>query len=111
MEDAELFYSGLGFFLEAGREKDFIKLAAKTHRQRGLGDFYGFMLVAQGSGEVMVDYGVHPWDVAAIKPIVEEAGGRFSDWNGNSTIYRTDVLASNALLHDQTLGLLQETLP
>ena len=64
-------------------------LADRTQRQRGFGDFYGFVLVAQGSGELMVEQGVHVWDVAAIKPLVEEAGGRFSDWDGNPTIHRT----------------------
>ena len=66
-----------------------------TERQRGFGDFYGFVLVAEGSAEIMVDHGVHAWDVAATKAIVEEAGGTFTDWSGTPTIHRPDVLASN----------------
>src|SRR5437588_6948667 len=50
----------------------------------------GFVLVAQGSGELMVEHGVHAWDVAALKPIVEEAGGRFTDWDDTPTIHRTE---------------------
>ena len=65
-----------------GARTTFLELARRTERQRGFGDFYGFVLVAQGRGELMVEHGVHAWDVAAIKPIVEEAGGRFSDWDG-----------------------------
>ena len=55
----------------------------RTERQRGFGDWYGFMLMAQGSGEVMVEHGVHAWDIAAVgSQIVEEAGGRYTDWDG-----------------------------
>jgi histidinol-phosphatase len=81
-------------------------LASRTYRQRGFGDFYGFVLVAQGSGELMIEYGVHPWDVAALRVIVEEAGGRFSDWDGNVDIYRPDIVVSNGKLHDETLRIL-----
>ena len=81
----------------------FLELVERTQRQRGFGDFYGFVLVAQGSGELMVEHGVHAWDVAALKPIVEEAGGRFTDWDGKLDIDRPDVLASNGMLHDEAL--------
>src|SRR5260370_32236017 len=82
LSKAQMFYSSLAWFIKAGCRDTFLDLAVRTHRQRGFGDFYGFVLVAQGSGELMVEQGVHAWDVAAIKPIVEEAGGRFSNWNG-----------------------------
>jgi histidinol-phosphatase len=84
----------------------FLELVRRTQRQRGFGDFYGFVMVAQGSGEAMAEHGAHPWDVAAIKPIVEEAGGRFSDWDGTPTIHRPDVIASNGRLHDAVLRVL-----
>ena len=82
-----MFYSSMAWFMKADREAAFIELVKLTYQQRGFGDFYGHLLVAQGAGEIMVEYGVHAWDVAAIKPIVEEAGGRFSDWSGTSTIH------------------------
>jgi len=107
LQDAILFYSSISWFVKAGRAKDFLQLASLTQRQRGFGDFYGFVLVAQGSGEVMVEHGVHVWDVAAIKPIVEEAGGRFSDWEGKPRIDRPDVIASNGKLHDEVLRILR----
>ena len=75
-------------------KEEFLDLASRTQRQRGFGDFYGFVLVAQGSGELMVEHGVHAWDVAAIKPIVEEAGGRFTDWDGRCRF--TDRTCSSA---------------
>jgi histidinol-phosphatase len=83
-------------------------LASRTQRQRGFGDFYGFVLVAQGSGELMIEAGVHPWDLAALTPIVEEAGGRFSDWDGNRTIEHPNVIVSNGRLHDVALEMLRK---
>jgi histidinol-phosphatase len=101
-----LFYSSLSWFVKAGKQEVFLELVRRTQRQRGFGDFYGFVLVAQGSGEVMAEHGVHSWDVAAIKPLVEEAGGRFSDWDNTPTIHRPDVIASNGHLHDAVLRIL-----
>ncbi len=106
LEESMLFYSSVAWFKKTGRQDMFLDIAARTQRQRGFGDFYGFVLVAQGSGEVMLDHGVHSWDVAAIQPIVEEAGGRFTDWKGNRTIQTPDVIVSNGVLHDEMLSLL-----
>jgi histidinol-phosphatase len=106
LADAQVFYSTVGWFVRAGCQEAFLELSAKTQRQRGFGDFYGFVLVAQGSGEVMVEHGVHAWDVAAIKPIVEEAGGRFSNWDGGVDIHRPDILVTNGKLHEEVLAIL-----
>jgi histidinol-phosphatase len=103
-----VFYSSLSWFVKAGREKQFLELVRRSERQRGFGDWYGFLLVAQGSGEVMVEHGVHAWDVAAIVPIIEEAGGRFSNWDGKVDIYASDVIASNGKLHDEVLAILTD---
>jgi len=103
---AQLFYSSLSWFIKAGCREPFLDLVGRTHRQRGFGDFYGFVLVAQGSGEIMVEHGVHAWDVAALKVIIEEAGGRFSNWDGGTSIHRPDVVVSNGKLHDETLRIL-----
>ena len=106
LSDAFLCYSSVGWFRKAGREHTFMELAAKTQRQRGYGDFYGFVLVAEGAMDMMVEHGVHPWDVAATKPIVEEAGGKFTDWSNVPTIHKPDVLASNGVLHAEVLAIL-----
>jgi len=107
LEDATLFYSSMSWFIKAGCADRFIELVKKTQRQRGFGDFYGFLLVAQGSGDLMVEHGVHAWDIAALKPIVEEAGGRLSDWENGGDIFRPDVIASNGILHEAALGILR----
>jgi histidinol-phosphatase len=105
---ATMFYTSLSWFERAGRRDVFLKLANRVQTQRGYGDFYGHVLVAQGSGELMVEHGVHIWDVVAIQPIVEEAGGRFTDWDGNRTTRRPDVLISNGRLHEEALRILRQ---
>lgn len=106
---SQMFYSSLSWFDKAGARDVFLRLNEQTGRQRGFGDFYGFVLVAQGSGELMVENGVHSWDVAGIKALIEEAGGRFTDWDGHPTIHRPDVVASNGKVHEQALGLLRRS--
>jgi histidinol-phosphatase len=108
LSEAQIFYSSISWFEKAGQGEAFLNLVAQTQRQRGFGDFYGFVLVAQGSGEAMIDHGVDPWDVAGMKPLVEEAGGRFTDWDGNPTIHRPDVVATNGYLHDKVLQQLRK---
>jgi histidinol-phosphatase len=108
LSDAHVFYSSISWFMKAGRERQFIDLVKQTQRQRGFGDFYGFMLVAQGSGELMIEHGVHAWDLAALKPIVEEAGGKMTDWTGKPHIFRPDVIASNGLLHETALAIMTQ---
>jgi histidinol-phosphatase len=107
LEDSTMFYSSLSWFMRAGKQDEFIKLAKRAQRQRGFGDYYGHILVAQGSGEFMVEHGLHAWDVAAIKPIVEEAGGRFSNWAGETSIHAPDCVTSNGVLHELVLAILR----
>ena len=110
LADSLICYSSINWFTRAGREKTFLELASRTARQRGYGDFYGFVLVAEGAAEMMVEHGVNPWDIAATKAIVEEAGGTFTDWDGTPTIQRPDVLASNGKVHAEAIGDLAESL-
>ncbi len=105
LEKSHLFYSSLKWFMEKGNEGAFLELIHRTERQRGYGDFWGFMLVAQGSGELMFEYGCSPWDLCALAAIIAEAGGKLTDWEGNSTIYRRDVIASNGFVHDEALQI------
>jgi histidinol-phosphatase len=107
LSDATLCYSSIGWFTRAGRQQTFLDLYSQTGRQRGYGDFYGFVLVAQGSCDIMFEHGVNPWDIAATKAIIEEAGGTFTDWDGGGGIHRPDVLATNGKLHEKTLRILQ----
>jgi histidinol-phosphatase len=110
LDRAHLYYSSLAWFVKAGLEHRFLQLVGDTERQRGFGDFYGFALVAQGAGELMVEWGTHPWDLAALTAIIREAGGRVTSWDGTPTIYKPDVIASNGLVHDQARAILEQML-
>lgn len=89
------------------RSDAFENLAAKTKFQRTWGDAYGYVLVATGRAEIMVDSVINPWDVAPMLPILQEAGGQFTGWDGQATIWAKDAVATNGRLHDQVLGILQ----
>jgi histidinol-phosphatase len=84
-------------------------LAGKMQLTRGWGDCYGYLLVATGRAEVMLDAGMNPWDCAPILPILEEAGGRFTDWDGTATIHGRDGLGTNGILHDRVLEILKNS--
>jgi histidinol-phosphatase len=107
LSEAFLCYSSIQWFTKHGKLDQFLRMYDSTARQRGYGDFYGFMLVAQGSCDLMIDHGVSPWDVSAVCAIVEEAGGKFTDWDGQPGIHRPDVVATNGHLHETALELLR----
>ena len=73
---------------------------------RTWGDGYGYLLVATGRAEVMVDPLMNAWDAAAVETVVTEAGGRFTDWDGRPRIDSGDGLASNGFVHEEALRLL-----
>jgi histidinol-phosphatase len=106
LDQALACYSGVQFFQEGGKERQFLNVLRGVDRVRGFGDYYGFVLLAQGSCDLMVDYGVHIWDIAGLKVIVEEAGGRFTDWEGGADLGRPDCVATNGKLHERALSLL-----
>jgi histidinol-phosphatase len=73
-------------------------LAADAAVARTWGDCYGYLLVATGRAEMMVDNLMAPWDAAALVPVIREAGGEFSDWNGRVTPFGNGAMATNAAL-------------
>ena len=78
-------------------------LSARCHDTRAFGDFWSHMLVAEGVIDVAVEPVAMAWDLAAPQLIVEEAGGRFSDFAGRRRIDSGNALSTNALLHDEAL--------
>jgi histidinol-phosphatase len=100
-------YTDLNWFRRHARQDAFLRLSGRAASTRGFGDWYGFALVAQGSVEAIADCGLHPWDAAAVKVLVEEAGGRFTDWDDTPTIHRPDVLATNGKVHAEALSILR----
>ena len=85
----------------------FVRLVDATGRQRGFGDFLCFTTVAEGRVELGLALNVKPWDLAPMRLLVEEAGGRFTDLAGVPTIASERVLASNGRVHDRALALLR----
>jgi histidinol phosphatase-like enzyme (inositol monophosphatase family) len=75
---------------------------------RSWGDGYGYLLVATGRADLMVDPLCNPWDVAAILPVLVEAGGAFTDWQGRPTVRGGDGVGTNGRLHEAVLGMLRE---
>ena len=73
-------------------------LCLRAGHVRTWGDCYGYLLVATGRAEVMTDAVMAPWDAAALQPIIEEAGGVFTDWNGRRTAFGGSTVATNAAL-------------
>jgi histidinol phosphatase-like enzyme (inositol monophosphatase family) len=90
------------------RSGAYLRLADATALQRTWADCYAYVLVATGRAEVALDPIMNVWDCAALLPIVEEAGGRFTDWRGRRTIDGGEAVATNGLLHDRVLSLLAE---
>jgi histidinol-phosphatase len=106
LADAQIAFSTLRGLDAAGLGEGLRRLTAAAWRDRGFGDFWGHMLVAQGSAEAMIEYGVAPWDMAAPHLIVTEAGGRMTDLQGNPSWSGPQVVSSNGALHDRVLEML-----
>jgi histidinol-phosphatase len=106
LKDATLLHAGLPLLRAEGWWDGFLRLVDASSRTRGFGDYYGYGLVAEGKAEVYVEVDLKPWDIAAVKILVEEAGGRLTDFSGRPTIYDGRVIATNGHLHDEALRLL-----
>ncbi len=104
---ASLVHAGLKLLRQAGYWDGFVRLVDATDRQRGFGDYVGYPLVAAGKAEIYAEVDLKPWDLAPCKILVEEAGGRFTDFAGRPTIYTGTALATNGRLHDTVLALLR----
>jgi histidinol-phosphatase len=91
-----------------GRGTAWRRLASQASVSRTWGDCYGYLLLATGRADVMVDDVVAPWDSAALYPIVTEAGGSFTDWSGSATAFGGDIIATNALLAEPVRDILVE---
>ena len=94
-----------GFGLACGR------LQEQVEARRTWGDAYGHVLVATGRAEIMLDPVMNVWDCAALVPIVEEAGGTFTDWRGERTIFGGNAISTNGVLFDQVMSIIKESRP
>ncbi len=107
LKEAMLIHGGLHDLKIRPCWQPFLHLVDVSARQRGFGDALGHSLVMQGLAEVALEPEIKPWDVAASKIIVTEAGGRFSDFAGSPSIYSGDAVISNGRIHDEVIRILQ----
>ena len=106
LADAQSFHGSLYGYEAQGLPDTIFRLLKSTKRQRGFGDFYAPMLIAMGCGEVCVDYNLQFWDIAPIKIILEEAGGKLTTLDGRDSIYEHHMVCSNGHLHQTCLEVL-----
>jgi histidinol-phosphatase len=106
LADASFCYSSLHGWEEAGRLDAMLELMRRSWRQRAYGDFYGYMLVAEGAVDIMVEPELSLWDLAALVPIVTEAGGTFTDLAGRPGPSGGSAIVTNGALHEDVLSRL-----
>ena len=101
--DATVSYNSIGQWVADNRQEALLALTGAAWRTRALGDFWPYMLVAEGSLDMAGEPDLQPYDMAAIQPIVEGAGGRFSSLDGENSVWSGSALATNGLIHDEVL--------
>src|SRR4051795_3124616 len=106
LEDASFAYSSLHGWEERERLDDFLSLMRRCWRTRAYGDFWSYMLIAEGAVDLAAEPELQLYDMAALDVIVREAGGRFTALNGAPGPLGGNALASNGRLHDQALAFL-----
>lgn len=106
LDHALVVHSSVNFLRRSRYWDGFLRLADRTQVQRGFGDFSAYLWVAEGQGEIALSTTVKAWDVAALKVLVEEAGGRLTDLEGRPGIHGPTVLATNGRLHDAAVAVM-----
>jgi histidinol-phosphatase len=108
LADASVSYSSLSGWEDRGALPDFLELTRTAWRTRAFGDFYSYVLLAEGAVDVACEPEVSLWDLAAVAAIVTEAGGRFTDLTGRPGPAGGSAVATNGPLHDQVLAVIGE---
>jgi histidinol-phosphatase len=106
LEDASLSYSSLDGWDQRGRLDDFLSLSRRCWRTRAYGDFWSYMLVAEGAVDLATEPELEVYDMAALDIIVREAGGQFTSLDGTPGPFGGNAIASNGHLHDAALAFL-----
>ena len=106
IEDASLSYSSIHGWVDSGRGQQFVDLMRECWRTRAYGDFWSYMLVAEGAVDVAAEPELALHDMAALVPIVTEAGGRFTNLDGSPGPHGPGAIATNGLLHEEMVDRL-----
>ncbi|MGN6502901.1 MAG: inositol monophosphatase family protein [Pseudolysinimonas sp.] len=104
--EATLSYNSLKHWDAAGRLDQLIALSRAVGRTRAFGDLWSYMLLAEGSIDIAAEFDVKPWDIAALIPIVREAGGAVTDVTGGDRLDILSIVATNGALHGEVLDFL-----
>ncbi|MCY1233751.1 Histidinol-phosphatase [compost metagenome] len=110
LSDASLSYSSLGGWKERGNLDEFLGLTEEVWRTRAYGDFWSYCMVAEGSVDIACEPELNLYDMAALVPIVTEAGGRFTSLEGVDGPFGGNALATNSILHSEVLRRLNPEL-
>lgn len=105
--ESSVSFQSIAQWREAGELDALERLTTSVWRDRGYGDAWPYMLLAEGRLEFVAEFGVKEYDIAALVPIVTEAGGRFTSYAGNDSLSERSSLATNRVLHDAYLDLLR----
>ncbi|WP_448005121.1 inositol monophosphatase family protein [Agromyces bauzanensis] len=108
LSDASLSFQSLAQWRQAGYLDRLLALGDRVWRDRAYGDLWSYMLLAEGLLDITGEFDVKPYDLAALVPIVEEAGGRFTSITGEPGPWHGSSLATNGRLHDAVLAVLAE---
>lgn len=108
IDEALLLCSDFGSCEQYGFGPAAASLQARAHARRTWGDCYGHVLVATGRADIMIDPVMNIWDCAALLPIVEEAGGTFTDWTGKPTIDGGNAISTNGQLFDSVMKIVRK---
>jgi histidinol-phosphatase len=100
LADSYVSYNSIQQWQRIGKEKNIEALAEQVWRIRAFGDFLSYMYVAEGAIDAASEPDLKIYDIAALVPIVQEAGGRFTDLSGELTAESSNVLATNGLIHE-----------
>ncbi|MFJ4224880.1 histidinol-phosphatase [Microbacterium sp. NPDC089695] len=106
LDDASVSFQSIAQWTRSGHRDQLLRLADHVWRDRAYGDVYAYMLLAEGRIDMVAEFDVKEYDIAAAVPIVREAGGRMTGFDGAETISDLSTLASNGTLHDAFLDLL-----
>lgn len=104
LADASLSLSSMGSWEKVGRQEAVLDLARSCWRERGYGDFWSYMLLAEGAVDIAAEPELSLHDMVALVPIVTEAGGRFTSLAGADGPFGGNAVATNGLLHDEVLN-------
>ena len=106
ISDSSASFQSISQWDETGHLDQVVRLSRSVWRDRGYGDTWPYMLLAEGRLDIVAEFGVKEYDIAALVPIITEAGGRFTSFDGDDSIAERSALATNGTLHQHVLDLM-----